>query len=78
MGIFRRVNRPTYNDQARAQVAMARETMRTTRRPAVAATRPGHLDRRLAPTNQREQTQRPRFPAGNVGFASARPGMALM
>ena len=27
MGIFRQVNRPTYNDQARAQVAMARETM---------------------------------------------------
>ena len=27
MGIFRQVNRPTYNDQARAQVAMAQETM---------------------------------------------------
>ncbi|MFN8100706.1 MAG: 2-oxoacid:ferredoxin oxidoreductase subunit beta [Mycobacterium sp.] len=27
MGIFRQVSRPTYNDQARAQVAMARETM---------------------------------------------------
>ena len=27
MGIFRQVNRPTYNDQARAQVATARETI---------------------------------------------------
>ena len=27
MGIFRQVSRPTYNDQARSQVAQARETI---------------------------------------------------
>ena len=67
IGIFRQVERPTYDDQARAQIATAREaaTRRADRAARGAHQRRRHLDRRLTmcatsqPPHRRQMTTRP-------------------